>query len=153
VILNALDEKPLPVYGKGDQIRDWLYVEDHAGALVSAVEKGRPGQTYNVGGRNERTNLAVVETICRVLDELRPRNAGRYRELIRFVADRPGHDRRYAIDASKLETELGWRAQENFDSGIRKTVQWYLDNEWWWQPIRAGRYSGERLGRAKGATL
>ena len=148
VTLNALDEKPLPIYGKGDQIRDWLYVEDHARALVTVVEKGALGETYNVGGRNERTNLEVVKTICDVLDELKPRASGSYKELITFVADRPGHDKRYAIDATKLETELGWKAQEDFGSGIRKTVQWYLDNEWWWRPIRDRRYSGERLGRA-----
>jgi len=148
VILNALDEKPLPVYGKGDNIRDWLYVEDHARALVTVVEKGRLGETYNVGGRNERTNLEVVETICTILDEIKPRSAGSYKDLITFVADRPGHDARYAIDATKLETELGWKAQENFDTGIRRTVQWYIDNEWWWKPIREGRYTGERLGRA-----
>jgi dTDP-glucose 4,6-dehydratase len=148
VILNALDEKPLPIYGKGDNIRDWLYVEDHARALVTVVERGRVGETYNVGGRNERTNLEVVETICAILDEIKPRSAGSYKELIRFVTDRPGHDRRYAIDATKLENELGWKAQENFDTGIRRTIQWYLDNDWWWRPIRAGRYTGERLGRA-----
>ena len=146
VILNALDEKPLPVYGKGDQIRDWLYVEDHAKALVLAVEKGILGETYNVGGRNERTNLEVVYTICCILDELRPRKKGLYKDLIAFVADRPGHDQRYAIDATKLETELDWQALEDFDSGIRKTVQWYLDNEWWWGPIRSKKYAGERLG-------
>lgn len=137
VILNALDELPLPIYGKGDNVRDWLYVEDHAQALVTVVESGRIGETYNVGGRNERTNLEVVETICQVLDELRPRTSGKpYSELITFVTDRPGHDQRYAIDASKLENELGWRAQENFESGIRETIQWYLNNEWWWGPIR-----------------
>ncbi|MCC7300922.1 MAG: dTDP-glucose 4,6-dehydratase [Verrucomicrobia bacterium] len=148
VILNALDQKSLPIYGKGDQIRDWLYVEDHARALVLAVEKGVPGETYNVGGRNERTNLDVVETICRILDELKPRNDGCYKELITFVKDRPGHDMRYAIDARKLETELGWKAQEDFATGIRKTVRWYLDNKWWWEPIRSGKYAGERLGKA-----
>ena len=148
VTLNALDEKALPIYGKGDNIRDWLYVEDHARALVTVVESGRIGETYNVGGRNERTNLEVVEAICGILDELQPRKSGSYKELITFVADRPGHDQRYAIDASKLETELGWKALEDFDSGIRKTVQWYLDNEWWWGPIRNGRYAGERLGSA-----
>ena len=147
VTLNALDEKPLPIYGKGDQIRDWLYVDDHAKALVTIVEKGELGETYNVGGRNERTNLEVVETICAILDDLKPRAAGSYKDLITFVADRPGHDMRYAIDATKLETELGWKAEENFDTGIRKTIQWYLDNEWWWKPIRDGRYSGERLGK------
>lgn len=169
VILNALDEKPLPIYGKGDNIRDWLYVEDHARALVTVVEKGRLGETYNVGGRNERTNLEVVETICGILDELRPREVHgaereaqgdkdamphapcavpSYTDLICFVADRPGHDARYAIDATKLETELGWKAQENFDTGIRRTVQWYIDNEWWWGPLRTARYAGERLGKA-----
>ncbi|VGO18240.1 dTDP-glucose 4,6-dehydratase [Pontiella sulfatireligans] len=146
VILNALDEKPLPIYGKGDQIRDWLYVEDHARALVTVVESGKLGETYNVGGRNERTNLEVVETICVILDELRPRGEGSYKDLITYVADRPGHDMRYAIDATKLETELGWKALENFDTGIRRTIQWYLDNDWWWRPIREDRYSGERLG-------
>ena len=148
VILNALDEKPLPVYGKGDQIRDWLYVEDHARALITVVEQGRLGETYNVGGRNERTNLEVVETICRILDELRPRAQGSYRDLITFVADRPGHDRRYAIDATKLETELGWKAREDFDTGIRRTIRWYLENDWWWRPIRDRRYRGERLGKS-----
>jgi len=148
VILNALDEKTLPIYGKGDNIRDWLYVVDHAKALVTVVEKGALGETYNVGGRNERTNLEVVETICEILDDLKPRPSGSYRDLITFVADRPGHDMRYAIDATKLETELGWKAEENFDTGIRKTVQWYLDNDWWWGPIREGRYSGKRLGKA-----
>jgi dTDP-glucose 4,6-dehydratase len=148
VILNALDEKQLPIYGKGDNIRDWLYVVDHAKALVTVVEKGRPGETYNVGGRNERTNLEVVETICSILDEVKPRASGSYKDLITFVADRPGHDMRYAIDATKLETELGWQAEENFDTGIRKTVQWYLDNDWWWKPLRASRYAGERLGKA-----
>ncbi len=175
VILNALEQKPLPIYGKGDQIRDWLYVEDHARALVTVVEKGAPGETYNVGGRNERTNLEVVEAICEILDELRPvgkndecslindkgnfsqpatsnrqltKQISSYRDLICFVEDRPGHDQRYAIDATKLEEELGWEAQEDFDSGIRKTVQWYLDHEWWWEPIRSGEYAGERLGRS-----
>lgn len=148
VILNALDEKPLPIYGKGDNIRDWLYVEDHARALVQVVESGRIGETYNVGGRNERTNLEVVEAICDVLDELSPRKGAlAYRELITFVADRPGHDMRYAIDATKLETELGWKADENFESGIRRTIQWYLDNAWWWKPIRDEKYAGERLGK------
>lgn len=148
VILNAMDGKPLPIYGKGDNIRDWLYVEDHARALVTVVEKGVPGETYNVGGRNERTNLEVVETICSILDEVRPRVAGSYKDLITFVSDRPGHDARYAIDATKLETELGWRARENFDTGIRRTVQWYIDNDWWWKPIREKKYAGERLGKA-----
>ncbi len=145
VTLNALAGKPLPVYGKGDNIRDWLFVEDHARALWTILTTGRLGETYNVGGRNERTNLEVVETICDVLDELRPAARPR-RELITFVTDRPGHDHRYAIDATKLETELGWRAREDFDSGIRRTVAWYLDNEWWWKPLRDGVYAGERLG-------
>ena len=148
VILNALDEKPLPIYGKGDNIRDWLYVEDHAKALLLVVEKGITGETYNVGGRNERTNLEVVEAICETLDKIKPRSNGqKYSDLITFVKDRPGHDKRYAIDASKLENELGWNAEENFDTGIAKTVQWYLDNEWWWRPIREKKYAGERLGK------
>lgn len=151
VILNAIDCKPLPVYGRGENIRDWLYVEDHARALVLAVEQGVPGRTYNIGGRNERTNLQVVETICAILNEYKPlpadHNCSRYEELITFVADRPGHDQRYAIDATRIETELGWRARENFDTGLRKTVKWYLGNEWWWGPLRAERYAGERLGQ------
>jgi dTDP-glucose 4,6-dehydratase len=146
--LNALEEKPLPIYGKGDNIRDWLFVDDHAKALLLTIEKGIPGETYNVGGRNERTNLEVVETICDALDALCPRKNGKpYKELITFVKDRPGHDKRYAIDATKLETKLGWKALENFDTGIRKTVKWYLDNKWWWAPIRDKKYAGERLGQ------
>ncbi len=145
VTLNALQGKPLPVYGRGDNIRDWLFVEDHARALWTIVTRGRLGEKYNVGGRNERTNLSVVETICDVLDDLRPGARSR-RELIRFVTDRPGHDHRYAIDASKLETELGWAARENFDTGIRRTIRWYLDNDWWWKPLRETVYGGERLG-------
>jgi dTDP-glucose 4,6-dehydratase len=143
-ILNALAGERLPVYGKGDNVRDWLYVEDHARALDIIVEHGRLGETYNVGGRNERRNIDVVRKICAVLDELAPANRP-HEQLIDFVTDRPGHDARYAIDASRLENELGWRAQENFDSGIRKTAEWYLDNSWWWQPLRE-RYAGERLG-------
>ena len=150
VILNALEGKPLPVYGKGENIRDWLFVEDHARALWTILTRGRLGEKYNVGGRNERTNLSVVETVCDVLDELVPARRPR-RELISFVVDRPGHDHRYAIDASKLETELGWRARETFDSGIRRTVRWYLDNDWWWRPLRDKVYGGERLGLAKRA--
>lgn len=145
IILNAMEGKPLPVYGNGANIRDWLYVEDHARALWLIVQKGLPGEKYNVGGRNERKNIDVVTHICSILDELRPQSRP-YAELIKYVTDRPGHDARYAIDASKLETELGWKAQENFATGIRKTVQWYLDNEWWWQPLRDGVYGGERLG-------
>ncbi len=149
VILNCLDGKPLPVYGKGANVRDWLYVEDHVRALCLVNEKGRSGETYNVGGHNERTNLEVVQTVCSVLDELRPRPNGKHADLITFVADRPGHDLRYAIDPTKLMTELGWKPLENFESGIRKTVRWYLDNAWWWQPIHEKRYAGERLGQAK----
>ncbi len=145
IILNALEGKPLPVYGNGANIRDWLYVEDHARALWLIVQKGLAGEKYNVGGRNEQKNIDVVNCICSILDELRPQSKP-YAELIKYVTDRPGHDARYAIDATKLETELGWKAQENFATGIRKTVQWYLDNEWWWQPLREGVYAGERLG-------
>jgi len=143
-ILNALAGERLPVYGKGENVRDWLYVEDHARALDLIAERGRIGETYNVGGRNERKNIDVVTRICEVLDRIAPANRSRT-ELIEFVTDRPGHDARYAIDASKLESELGWRAQENFDTGIEKTVQWYIDNEWWWQPLK-DRYAGQRLG-------
>ncbi len=140
VILNALDEKPLPIYGKGDNVRDWLYVDDHAEALVLTVEKGIIGQSYNIGGNNEYTNLQVVEAICTVLDELRPRaNGATYEQLIEFVEDRAGHDKRYAIDATKITQHLGWRPRENLPSGIRKTVQWYLQHPEWWQPIRATR--------------
>ena len=150
VILNALDRKPLPIYGKGDNIRDWLYVDDHAKALCLVLETGIPGQKYNVGGNNERTNLQVVETICDVLDKLAPlpEDAGMssYRELITFVADRPGHDKRYAIDSTKLQRQLGWKPEHTFETGIHDTVQWYLDNDWWWRPIRQAKYSGERLG-------
>jgi len=148
-ILNALEGKPLPVYGKGENVRDWLYVDDHARALATIATTGKVGESYNVGGRNERTNLQVVETICDILDARIPLSDGRRRrELISFVTDRPGHDRRYAIDATKLETELGWKAEEDFESGIARTVDWYLDNGWWWEPIRSGKYAGERLGAA-----
>ena len=148
IILNALDRKPLPVYGNGANIRDWLYVDDHAHALWLIVQEGRSSEKYNVGGRNERRNIDVVKQICAILDELRPSSSS-YADLIRYVTDRPGHDARYAIDAAKLETELGWKAQENFETGIRKTVEWYLENGWWWQPLREGVYSGERLGVLK----
>jgi len=144
VILNALEGRPLPVYGDGSNVRDWLFVEDHARALRLVLERGRLGEKYNVGGRNERTNLQVVERICDLVDEMAPRGGSR-RELITFVTDRPGHDARYAIDATKLETELGWRAREDFDTGLAKTVRWYLDRRDWWEPLRA-RYAGERLG-------
>ncbi|MDG2078052.1 MAG: dTDP-glucose 4,6-dehydratase [Pseudomonadales bacterium] len=147
VILKALDEKPLPIFGKGDNVRDWLYVDDHAEALVLAVEKGIIGQTYNIGGNNEYTNLQVVEAICTVLDEVHPRgNGATYKQLIEFVEDRAGHDKRYAIDATKIKQRLGWQPSENFAAGIRKTVQWYLQNPDWWQPIQASKYHGQRLG-------
>ena len=148
-ILNALAGEKLPVYGKGENVRDWLYVEDHARALDIIAERGRLGETYNVGGRNERRNIEVVRRICEVLDRLAPADRPR-EELIEFVTDRPGHDARYAIDATKLERQLGWQAQEDFDSGIEKTVAWYLENEWWWQPLR-DRYAGQRLGLLKSA--
>ncbi|MDP8915783.1 MAG: dTDP-glucose 4,6-dehydratase [Pseudomonadota bacterium] len=146
VILNALEGRPLPVYGDGLNVRDWLYVEDHVRALELIARRGRPGQTYNVGGRNERTNLQVVQTVCDLLDELAPDSVlGSRRGLITFVPDRPGHDRRYAIDGSKLESELGWRARETFETGLRRTVEWYLARADWWEPLRA-RYAGDRLG-------
>ncbi|MBB5539647.1 dTDP-glucose 4,6-dehydratase [Rhizobium giardinii] len=144
IILNALHGKPLPIYGTGHNIRDWLYVEDHARALDIIAERGAIGETYNVGGRNERSNIDVVHRICELMDAFRPDNAPHAR-LIQFVADRPGHDARYAIDATRLETELGWKAQETFDTGIEKTVRWYLDNAPWWKPLRDG-YDGRRLG-------
>ena len=144
-ILNGLERRPLPVYGDGANIRDWLFVEDHARALRTILKTGRPGEKYNVGGRNERSNLQVVQTICDLLDELAPSAQGSHRDLITFVADRPGHDRRYAIDATKVETELGWRACETFETGIRKTVEWYLARADWWAPLRAA-YDGRRLG-------
>jgi len=147
VILNALHERPLPVYGRGENVRDWLYVEDHARALDRIVTDGRPGETYLIGGRAERTNLDVVHTICRLLDERRPRAGGaRYEDLITYVADRPGHDRRYAIDPSKSERELGWSPTESFESGMGKTIDWYLAREDWWRPLRDKKYAGERLG-------
>ncbi len=139
VILNALEGKPLPIYGKGDQIRDWLYVEDHARALYTVVTQGQIGETYNIGGHNEKKNLDVVLTICDLLDEIKPK-ATSYREQITYVADRPGHDRRYAIDADKISRELGWRPQETFESGIRKTVHWYLENSQWVENVKSGAY-------------
>jgi dTDP-glucose 4,6-dehydratase len=150
IILNALDGKKLPIYGKGENVRDWLFVEDHARALHTIILKGAPGEKYNVGGRNERKNIDVVRAICGILDQLRP-GAAPYAQQIEFVTDRPGHDARYAIDAGKLERELGWRANETFETGIEKTVRWYLDNEWWWRPLRAGVYDGRRLGVLKKA--
>jgi len=145
VLLNALEGKTLPVYGDGKQVRDWLYVDDHVKALTLAVERGRVGETYNVGGRAPMENISVVHHICDVLDQLRPGTASR-RALITHVTDRPGHDRRYAIDPSKIEQELGWRAEQTFATGIAATVRWYLDNEDWWRPLREGVYSGTRLG-------
>lgn len=139
IILNALEGKSLPIYGKGDQIRDWLYVEDHARALYTVVSKGVAGETYNIGGHNEKRNLEVVHTICDLLDEIIPKE-GSYREQITYVADRPGHDRRYAIDADKISHRLGWKPQETFESGIRKTVQWYLANQQWVNNIKSGNY-------------
>ena len=140
-ILNALDGQPLPVYGDGRNVRDWLYVEDHCRAIGRVLEAGRPGQTYNVGGKNEKRNIEVVRTLCAILDELAPRPAGgSYAEQIRFVADRPGHDHRYAIDPSKIERELGWTPRETFESGVRKTVRWYLDHAEWTARVRDGRY-------------
>ena len=149
VILNALEGKELPVYGDGSNVRDWLYVEDHARGIVAGLIGGVPGQKYNFGGRAERRNLEVVQTICDALDQARPGTTPR-RDLIRFVTDRPGHDQRYAIDASKAEAELGWTPALSFEDGLRRTVLWYLDNETWWRPLREGVYSGERLGLAKG---
>lgn len=159
VILNGLAGRPLPVYGTGANVRDWLYVDDHARALLLVNTRGTPGATYNVGGHNERTNLDVVRTICAILDEVRPvadnpavaprASVRTYADLITYVADRPGHDLRYAIDPSKLMNELGWRPRENFETGIRKTVQWYLDNDWWWRPIHEQRYAGQRLGTGR----
>jgi dTDP-glucose 4,6-dehydratase len=148
-IINGLEGKPLPVYGKGANIRDWLFVEDHAKALELVLTRGKIGESYNVGGRSERSNLEVVQAICDLLDRRQPAaNSQSRRELIHFVEDRPGHDRRYAIDPSKIEHELGWRAVETFESGLEKTVDWFLANEWWWRPIREGKYAGGRLGTA-----
>lgn len=162
VILNALEGKPLPIYGKGDQVRDWLYVKDHARALYKVVTEGKIGETYNIGGHNELQNIEVVEIICEILDEQRPLKgasvpvragdardnnaANSYKSLITYVTDRPGHDRRYAIDASKIAKDLGWQPEETFESGIRKTVQWYLDNQQWCKNVQDGSYQRERLG-------
>lgn len=149
MILNALAGKPLPVYGDGSQIRDWLYVEDHARALVEVAMRGKVGETYNIGGHNEKRNLEVVQTLCDLLEDLapnKPEGVVHYRDLITFVKDRPGHDLRYAIDASKIQRDLGWTPEETFESGIRKTVQWYLDNREWWQRVLNGDYRLDRLG-------
>lgn len=149
-LFNALAGKPLPVYGDGSNIRDWLFVRDHCGALLQALTRGQVGEAYNVGSNNERTNLQVVEGICGLLDDIRPRpGAGSYRQLITFVKDRPGHDRRYAIDAAKLRREVGWVPRESFDSGLAKTVRWYLDNQPWCEAVMSGSYRGERLGRGE----
>ena len=147
VILNALAGKPLPIYGKGENIRDWLYVEDHADALLLVVEKGALGRSYNIGGENERTNLDLVKTLCAILDEKRPRSEGSYADLITFVTDRPGHDARYAIDPSRIRTELGWRPSVTVEEGLERTVQWYLDNEAWWRPLLDRKGVGVRLGK------
>ena len=146
VIIRGLQGDELPIYGDGRNVRDWLYVEDHARALMSVLQHGRVGETYNVGGRNERTNLDVVHAVCDILDRITPCNIGPRRAFIKFVKDRPGHDRRYAIDASKLESELGWRAEESFETGIEKTVKWYLAEQQWWKAILAGGYNPQRLG-------
>lgn len=147
MILNALDAKPLPVYGNGQQIRDWLFVEDHARALFKVVTEGKVGDTYNIGGYNEKTNIEVTKVICKILDELRPRTCGKsYESLITFVQDRPGHDLRYAIDATKIKNELGWMPTETFETGIRKTVEWYLNNLEWCERVQNGKYQRERVG-------
>jgi len=146
IILNALAGEPLPIYGNGSNIRDWLYVEDHADALLLVLEKGAIGQSYNIGGENERTNLELVQTLCKILDRLKPRNTGTYADLITFVQDRPGHDARYAIDPSRIRDELGWRPSVTVEEGLEKTVQWYLDNEDWWKLLQSRSGVGERLG-------
>lgn len=146
IILNVLANKPLPIYGNGSNIRDWLYVEDHADALLLVLEKGTIGRSYNIGGENERTNLEMVQMLCKILDRLKPRTTGSYEELITFVQDRPGHDARYAIDPSRIRDELGWRPSVTVEEGLKKTVQWYLDNEDWWMPLQNRIGVGERLG-------
>ena len=146
IILNALAGKPLPIYGNGSNIRDWLYVEDHADALLMVLEKGAIGRSYNIGGENERTNLELVQTLCKILDRLKPKHTGTYADLITFVQDRPGHDARYAIDPSRIRNELGWRPSVTVEEGLEKTVQWYLDNEDWWKPLQNRRGVGARLG-------
>jgi len=148
VILNALAGKPLPIYGDGSNVRDWLYVEDHADALLLLVSQGQVGRSYNIGGENERTNLQLIQTICAILDRLRPRETGAYADLITFVTDRPGHDTRYAIDPSRIRTELGWRPSVSVEEGLERTVRWYLENEDWWRPLLARQGVGQRLGRA-----
>jgi len=148
-IINALEGKPLPVYGTGENVRDWLHVEDHAEALLLVAERGRLGESYNIGGRSELSNIAVVRMICTILDELVPdASIGPREKLISFVTDRPGHDARYAIDAGKIIRELGWTPRHGFEKGLRETVRWYLDNRSWWEKVRSGAYRGERLGVA-----
>jgi dTDP-glucose 4,6-dehydratase len=152
IIINALKGKPLPIYGDGSQIRDWLYVEDHAKALHLVIKKGKPGETYNIGGNNEKSNLEVVKNICQILEKVQPKkpqNIDKYSDLIHFVEDRPGHDKRYAIDASKLKKELGWEPQETFETGILKCILWYLDNKNWWQKVLESNYSLKRIGTKK----
>jgi len=147
MIANCIDEKPLPVYGEGLNVRDWLYVTDHCDAIYSVLLNGDIGETYNIGGNNEIKNIDIVNNICSILDELKPRNNGQsYSDLITYVTDRPGHDFRYAIDATKIKNELEWQPKETFETGIRKTIQWYLENEDWWRKIQDGTYSQERLG-------
>ena len=147
MVLSALDGKPLPVYGDGSNIRDWLFVTDHCEAILKVLADGRTGETYNVGGESERRNIDLVHRICDILDSVKPRSEGSYRELITFVEDRPGHDRRYAIDISKIEKQLGWKPSVSFEEGLEKTIRWYLDNPDWWKPLVEERYAGERLGR------
>jgi len=150
MIANCLDEKLLPVYGKGLNVRDWLYVDDHCDAVYTVLQHGKIGETYNIGGNNEIPNIEIVKTICTILDEYRPLvNDKSHNDLISYVEDRPGHDFRYAIDASKIKTELGWSPKETFESGIRKTIEWYLENENWWRNIQTKTYKQERLGLTK----
>jgi dTDP-glucose 4,6-dehydratase len=146
VILNALAGEALPIYGDGSNIRDWLYVEDHADALLLVAQQGQTGRSYNIGGENERSNLQLVQTICAILDKLQPREAGSYTDLITFVTDRPGHDARYAIDPSRIRSELGWSPSVTVEEGLERTVRWYLENEDWWHPLLARAGVGERLG-------
>lgn len=148
VILNALRGQPIPIYGKGDNIRDWLFVRDHAVAIWEVAMRGQLGETYNIGGHNEKTNLEVVDTLCTLLDELRPREQGSYKDLITYVKDRPGHDQRYAIDAARMDRDLGWTPEETFETGMKRTVQWYLDNLLWCDRVMKGKYDLQRLGQA-----
>jgi dTDP-glucose 4,6-dehydratase len=149
MILNGFEGKPLPVYGRGDNVRDWIHVDDHARALIMILTHGRVGEKYNVGARSERSNLAVVKALCDALDRhSSPAGRASHHDLVTFVADRPGHDRRYAIDPSKVEAEFGWRPAQDFETGLDLTVRWYLDNQAWWRPLREGRYAGERIGVA-----